>query len=124
MAKFVRLSLFNALLTLGLSSGAADAQQKPQRSQATCDCFCNSPGGISTMSYDAIASCSAYEGKTCNYLGPDNRLRTGSLVGCERGSRVVKAASMSTAGVKGEQPPKPKPAAVAPAAKPAGVKQQ
>lgn len=116
MSKLVSRSLFAALLACSVSAGVAEAQQKPQRSQPTCDCICNSSGGLSTVSYDAIASCSAYEGKTCNFLASDNRLRTGSLVGCERGSRMVKAAaSTSTAGVNGERPPKPKPNQAAPA---------
>jgi hypothetical protein len=100
-----------ALLALAALSlfvaGGAHAQQPSQQSKPTCKCFCNSSGGVKEMSYNAIAACSSYEGKTCNYLGPDNRLRTGSLVGCESGGNGG-VASTSTAGVRTADP-KPKP---------------
>lgn len=97
------------------AAGGANAQQAPQQSRPTCKCICNSSGGIKEMSYNAIAACSSYEGKTCNYLGPDNRLRTGSLVGCESGSSGG-IASTSTAGVRAADPKPPKPNPYRPAA--------
>lgn len=104
------LSAFAALSML--AAGGAHAQQKSQQqSKPMCRCACNTSAGVQDGVYDKVAACSAYDGKACSYLGKDNLLHTGSLVGCvdESGGGV---ASTSTAGVY--TPPTKKPPRVAP----------
>ena len=53
------------VLILGLAV-AGQAQALPKRSQAICSCSCDTgANGVHQMSYAAMASCGAYNGKTC-----------------------------------------------------------
>jgi len=95
----------------------------PKRSKATCTCMCDAPGGMKSLTYDAIASCGAFEGKTCNFETTPGVIRSGRLTLCEQGSRWVDGgaeAQGTSAGVLSEPPPgvKPRPP-VAPSTKPA-----
>ena len=105
---------FLAILALAVNFAApldVAAQQKPKRSQAVCTCQCDAgTAGIKESTYPGMASCGGYEGKTCNYEGPDHIIRTGTVRACVAGNRWSDAAAPGahSAGVL-MQPDQPKP---------------
>lgn len=110
--KLAFLVVFAAALNLA-SPLAGFAQQKPKRSQAVCNCQCDAGGaGIKESIYPGMAACGGYEGKTCNYEGPDGIIRTGTVRSCHADQREVNAAVIGphSAGLLMEpDPPKPDP---------------
>ena len=109
--KLLFLALFALALNLA-SPLAGSAQQKPQHSQAVCNCQCDAgTAGIKESIYPGMASCGGYEGKTCNYEGPDHIIRTGTLRACVADQRPTDAAATlgpHSAGVL-MQPDRPRP---------------
>lgn len=91
--KLAFLALFALALNLATPLAGA-AQQKPKRSQAVCNCQCDAGGaGVKESIYPAMASCGGYEGKTCNYEGPDGIIRTGTVRACHSDHRWGDAAA-------------------------------
>jgi hypothetical protein len=112
-AKLAFTLICAAALNLSL---AASASSLPKRSKPVCNCMCDAgSGGIKDMTYTAVAACSVYDGKTCNYEDPNGIIKTGRLIGCGAGANEVNpaaaaTASPSSAGVLDATtvPPKPK----------------
>lgn len=91
--RLVFLVVFAVALNLATPLAGA-AQQKPKRSQAVCNCQCDAgSAGIKESIYPSMASCGGYEGKTCNYEGPDHIIRTGTVRACHSDHRGVDAAA-------------------------------
>ncbi len=83
------------VLVLGLAAADA-AQAKPKRSQAICNCSCDTgANGVHQMSYAAMASCGGYNGKTCNVEVSPGIIRSGTVKNCGSYSRMIDAAAAS-----------------------------
>lgn len=109
-AKLVFTLICAVALNLGLANSASAL---PKRSKAVCNCMCDAgAGGIKDMTYTAVASCAAYDGKTCNYEDPNGIIKTGRLIGCDPRTKWVNpatTASPSSAGVLDAKPVSPAP---------------
>ena len=83
------------VLILGLSVAGA-AQALPKRSQAMCNCSCDTgANGVHQMSYAAMASCGAYNGKTCNVEVSPGIIRSGTVKNCSTDHRMIDATAAS-----------------------------
>lgn len=94
-AKLVFTLICAVALNLGL---AASASALPKRSKAVCNCMCDAgAGGIKDVTYTAVAACTVYNGKTCNYEDSNRIIKTGRLIGCGAGAQWVNPATATTA---------------------------
>lgn len=106
-----------AALAVALASPAF-AQQRPEHSKVTCNCKCDAGNGVSAdASYDAIALCAGYDGKTCNFQGSDGTIKTGSLKQCTQGNRWTTSmgAAVSSGLTAQPRPPRTRPQSAPPA---------
>jgi hypothetical protein len=111
-----RICLIAAAVGLGMALAAPAGALPPEHSKVTCNCKCDAGNGVShDASYDAIAMCGGYEGKTCNFQGSDGTVKTGSLKQCTQGNRWVTGAAAANTGQVAQPTPKPKPKTAAPA---------
>lgn len=78
-----------------LAGTTADARP-PRPTQASCKCSCmTGPNGIYEMTYAAVASCGAYQGKTCNVEVSPGIIRSGTLTLCSAGAQSGPAAALA-----------------------------
>jgi hypothetical protein len=79
--------LFAFAAAINLAAPTSSSALPKHGSGGSCTCICNTPvAGPNGQSLETItnpvASCDAYEGKTCNFEGSDGLIHTGSLMGC------------------------------------------
>jgi hypothetical protein len=103
------LALAAGALTLGLGA-AGTAQALPKKSQAVCNCSCDTgPNGAHQMTYAGMASCAGYNGKTCNVEVSPGIIRSGTLKNCGSGSRMTDSMASSAGKALSADPSKPQP---------------
>lgn len=107
----LKLVVLTALVAIASFANVQESSARKKNFWAgiKCECACSGSDHLDYRQYDAVASCSSYNNKTCNYESDTGGVRTGHLVGCKGRIPADESAVDSSGGLEQEPTPtKPK----------------